>query len=29
LQKGAEVFVRVKDMHVFTEDAGMLADQAE
>jgi molybdopterin-binding protein len=29
LQKGSEVFVSVKDMQVFTEDAGMLAEHAE
>jgi ABC-type sulfate/molybdate transport systems ATPase subunit len=29
LQKGAEVFVGVKDMQVFTEDHGMIAENAE
>jgi sulfate transport system ATP-binding protein len=29
LQKGAEVFVKVKDMQVFTEDYGMIAENAE
>jgi sulfate/thiosulfate transport system ATP-binding protein len=29
LQKGAEVFVGVKDMQVFTEDYGMIAENAE
>ena len=29
LQKGAEVFVSVKTMHVFTEDSGMIAECGE
>jgi sulfate/thiosulfate transport system ATP-binding protein len=29
LQKGAEVFVSVKNMHVFTEDSGMIAENVE
>jgi sulfate/thiosulfate transport system ATP-binding protein len=29
LQKGAEVFVSVKTMHVFTEDSGMIAESVE
>jgi sulfate transport system ATP-binding protein len=29
LQKGAEVFVSVKTMHVFTEDSGMIAECVE
>jgi sulfate/thiosulfate transport system ATP-binding protein len=29
LQKGAEVFVSVKNMHVFTEDSGMIAESVE
>jgi sulfate/thiosulfate transport system ATP-binding protein len=29
LQKGAEVFVSVTDMHVFTEDSGIIAESVE